>query len=71
MCDWFGDQTFTSLLIDNGVISPNILYNFVLSIDFGINVGIVTQILAGSLLNIPTFERYSMVGDTSVDVYFL
>lgn len=56
-----------SSAVDNGVISANILCNFVLSIEFEINAGIVTQILAGSVLNIPTVELYSIVGDTSVD----
>lgn len=65
--DWFGEKTYSCLTVDKGVISPNIRYNFVLSIDFGVNVGMVTQILAGSLLNSRSFEVYSMVGDTSVD----
>lgn len=62
MFGWFSDKMF-SLAVNNEVISAKIHTTF----HFVLNVGIATQILAGSLLNIRTVELYLKVCDSSVD----
>lgn len=56
MFGWFSDRAFSSVAVVNGVICPKKLYSFSWYIGFGMNVGIVTQIIGGSLLNSSILE---------------